>query len=133
MRRGPDKHMVHGMWMTEAEAEERLHRSRITIQQWRYRHRRPNGKPALLVEAWDYYADVNAGRMQQHIGRPPKHKYKGRPAHVTQVAKRLGIPAGTLYSHLHNHRGGLDAAVKYYEAKRQKRAEAEILRIINGE
>ena len=49
MRRGPDKHLVHGTWMTEAEAAEKLGRSRLTVRHWRYTHRRPDGKPALLV------------------------------------------------------------------------------------
>ena len=41
MRRGPDKHLVHGTWMTEAEAAEKLGRSRLTVRHWRYTHRRP--------------------------------------------------------------------------------------------
>ena len=62
-KRQPDRHLVHGEWMTEAEAAERLNRSRRTVRDWRYSHRRADGGPALLVEAWDHYTDVNAGRI----------------------------------------------------------------------
>ena len=130
-RRGPDKHMIHGEWMTEAEAAERLGRSRITVQQWRYKNRRADGRPALLEEAWDHYTDVNAGRIKLHTRMPPKYKLRGRPIHVRKVAEKLGVPVGTLYSHMSIHRCGLDAAVKYYEERARQRAVQEIMAVIN--
>ena len=130
--RGPDRHLVHGVWMTEAEAAEKLGRSRWTVMQWRYRHRREDGKPMLLVEAWDHFTALDKGWIKPQYGRKEKLTLKGRPAYATKVAKKLGIPVGSLYSHMHNHKCGLDGAVRYYEAKRQKKAEQEILRIING-
>lgn len=74
---------------------------------------------------------MNAGLVERYR-KPPKYKLRGRPTTVKQAAERLGIPEGTLYSHLHNHRCGLAAAVAYYERKRQRRAEKEILEIIRG-
>jgi transposase len=119
--------------MTEAEAAERLGRSRRTVRQWRYTHRHADGREALLEEAWDHNTDVNAGRIKLHMGRPTKYKLRGRPVKVRQVAEKLGVPVGTLYSHMHYHRCGLDATVSYYERKRQRQAEKRILEIINGD
>ena len=130
--RGPDKHLVHGVWMTEAEAAEKLGRSRWTVMQCRYRHRREDGKPMLLVEAWDHFEGLNKGWIKPKYGRREKLTLKGRPAYATKVAKKLGMPVNTLYSHMHNHKCGLDATVRYYEQKQKRRAEKEILKIING-
>ena len=128
--RGPDKHMVHGEWMTEAEAAERLGIKRLTIQKWRSIHRRPDGKPGLLVEAWDYYVDVKAGRIKRWMGRPPVvHHVGGRRMTKREVAEELGMPVGTLDSYMHNHRCGLAAAYKHYS---ERQAEKKILEIIRG-
>ena len=133
-KRGPDKHLVHGEWMTEAEAAARLGRSVLTVRQWRYKNRREGGKhPALLVEAWDHYSDLNAGRIKPGNGHSAKmHKVAGRMMTRDQAAEALGIPVGTLDSHMHNHRCGLGAAWRYYTRKRARRAEKRILEIING-
>ena len=48
-----------------------------------------------------------------------------------EVAEALGMPIGTLDSYMHNHRCGLDAAWRYYTRKRERRAEKQILEIIN--
>lgn len=124
--------MVHGEWMTEAEAAERLGRARITIQQWRYKHKHADGSAALLEEAWDYYSDVNAGLIRLHNGQPPKHKLRGRTMPVREAAEMLGIPAGTLYSNMSLYSCELDAAYRYYNEKRQRKAEKKILEIIRG-
>ena len=131
--RGPDKHLVHGEWMTEAEAAERLGIKRLTIKKWRSIHRRPDGKPGLLVEAWDYYVDVKAGRIKRWMGRPPVvHRVGGRRMTKREAAEELEMPVGTLDSYMHNHRCGLAAAHRHYSEKRQRQAEKKILEIIRG-
>ena len=131
--RGPDKHLVHGEWMTEVEAAKRLGRARITIQQWRYRHRHPDGQPALLEEAWDYYVDVRAGRVKRWNGRQTtRHRVDGHMMSRNEAAEALHMPVGTLDSYMHNHRCGLAAAYRHYSEKRQRQAEKKILEIIRG-
>ena len=125
--------MVHGEWMTEAEAAEALGRSVITVRQWRYKHRRPDGKPALLVEAWDHYRAVNAGLIKLHTGQPTvRHRVEGRRMSRNEVAEALHMPVGTLDSYMHNHRCGLDAAYRHYADKQKRKAEQRILEIIRG-
>ena len=124
--------MVHGQWMTEAEAAARLGRSVITVRQWRYKHRREDGKPSLLVEAWDHYADVNAGLIKLHRGRSAKvHRVGGKRMTRNQAAEALGIKVGTLDSYMSIHRCGVAAACAYYERKRRREAEKRILEIID--
>lgn len=129
--RGPDKHLVHGEWMTEVEAAKRLGRARITIQQWRYRHRNPDGQPALLEEAWDYYVDVRAGRVKRWMGRQTiRYRVGGRMMSRNEAAEELEMPVGTLDSYMHNHRCGLDAAWRHYTKKREDAAVKKLLEII---
>lgn len=119
--------------MTEAEAAERLGVNRLTIKKWRYTHRRPDGGPGLLVEAWDYYVDVRAGRLKRWMGRPTvRHRVGGRRMSRNEATEALHMPVGTLDSYMHNHRCGLDAAYKHYSEKRQREAEKKILEIIRG-
>lgn len=133
MSRGPERHLVHGEWMTEAEAGAMVNRSRWTMRRWRYSHRGPDGRPGLLVEAYDFYADLKAGRRRWEAkGRPLKYRINGRPVRIPEIASRLGVPTGTIYSHMTLHRCGLKATIQYYVAKRQREAEKKILEIIRG-
>ena len=131
--RGPDKHLVHGEWMTEAEAAERLGTTRIAVQLWRYRHRQPNGQAALLVEAWDHYAGIRAGRIKRWYGRPTvRHRVDGRMMSREEAAKALRMPVRTLDSYMHNHRCGLDAAYRHYSEKQKRQAVKKLVGIIMG-
>lgn len=164
------RHLVHGEWMTMNAAAEALGVSRRTLDNWRWQHRRADGGPGLLVDAWDHYSALRSGRIKPgpfKLAR--RHRVHGRMMTVAEAAEalsvrpkalrqcmynnglslegawdryaarnaeraataRLGLGKRTLYEYRRYHRCSLAAAVAYYEAKRQKRAEAEILRIIS--
>lgn len=130
---GLAKHMVHGEWMTEVQAAARLGVRRTALRNWRYSHRQPDGKPALLETAWDFYSAVNAGTIKRHPGRPPvMHRVGGKLMTPREAADTTGVKRATLYSTMERHGMSLEAATRYHEEKRTRRAVREIMGIIYG-
>lgn len=127
------KHLVHGEWMTVAEAAERLGLHRVTLERWRTMHRQPDGSRETLVAAWDHYKAVKSGNYRSKMGRKPvKHWVKGRQMTVKQAAEATGVSVQRLYNYTCVHQCSLDAAVRNISKKRQERAERKILKIIRG-
>ena len=62
-------HLVHGEWMTVQEAADRLGVAYKSIDNWRTKHRRKDGRRALLVEYWDWAMRVKRGEAQRRIGK----------------------------------------------------------------
>ncbi|MBR6219507.1 MAG: hypothetical protein IKQ80_02955 [Clostridia bacterium] len=131
--RGPAKHMVHGEWMTVAEAATRLGVKAGTLNAWRYTNRTQDDSPASVETAYGFYSAVNAGQIKRIPGRPPARRLIGgkmmSPMEVAQVA---GVKRSTLYAVMCKHGMDLEQAARYYEGVRTRRAVREIMRIIYG-
>lgn len=122
--RGPVKHMVHGEWMTEAEAAARLGVKPMTLRAWRYANRQADGRPALVETAWDFYSAVNAGRIKRNPGRPPARRLiGGKLMTPMEVAQAAGVKRSTLYAVMCNRGMDLEQAARYYDGVRTRRAE----------
>ena len=127
---GPAKHLVHGEWMTLEEAARRLGRSKATIVNWRSAHRRPDGGTGLLVDCWDHYAALNAGKIKPGKREGKRYYVKGRHITVAEAAGMLGITEKALRVYLSKHKCSLNSAVRYYENRAKDQAVREIMEII---
>ena len=129
-------HCVHGEWMTLDEVSEVLGIKKNTLHNWRWKHRRPDGKQALVEEAYDYFKARAAGEIPETRGkRPVMHRYKGGMASIPEVARRTGIDVHRLYNMMNDHHCGLEEAVKRIDALDKRRQVAwgtrQIMGIIN--
>lgn len=124
-----DVHWVDGRWMTAKECADMLGITTSAIQDWRYAHKRPDGKMPLMSEA---VAAYRTGQVKRGGSRPKYHKVKGREITVKEAADRVGVGITTLRSYMHKRGVSLATAMRYYEAKKQRRAEQAILNILRG-
>ena len=130
------KHCVHGEWMTLSEVAARLGISWKTLHNWRFNHRHPDGRMALVEEAWDFYTKRASGEIPDSRGRAPvKHRFRGELLSVPEVSDRTGIQTNRLYNMMNWHHCDLEAAVKRIDALDRKReinrATRKIMEIIN--
>lgn len=129
------KHCVHGEWMTLKEVCAALGITRDALRKWRQKHRRADGKQALVEEAWDYYTARAAGVIPSTWGRTAaKYPYHGHLATIPEVAERTGIDEKRIRNRMNYYHCRLDTAVKkIMEEDRRKeidRATESIMEII---
>lgn len=130
----PPKHLVHGKWMTVVEAASLLGVRAETLKQWRYTNRQPDGKPARLETAWDFYSAVNAGQIPRRPGRTPKrHRFKGRLMTTREAARAIGVDAQRVWVMVHRYGISTEAALERCEQITIRKAVQKILKIIYGE
>lgn len=121
------RHMVHGRWLSIAQAAEELGVPIGTLKSWRERNRDAAGRLPTLEAAYDCYMH---GRPERG-GRVPKlYCVNGRQLSVAQAAERYKVTPAALYLCMHKHRCSLHTAVRRCRAAKQKRAEKEILKIL---
>lgn len=135
MARKPQKHLIHGEWMTIYEISDRLGVAVGTIRQWRKRHRHRDGSAATMAEAWDWYTGVALGKIR-HRGpstRAREYWVNGRYMTIAEAASQVGVSEEALRSMMYKGRRTLQSAVRHYEHAQKDRAVREILDIIyNG-
>lgn len=129
--RPPEKHYVRGEWITEEEAAVKYGGTKQMYKYWRAKHRQPDGRIGTLAMAVDYYTGVTP-RLPK--GRQPRiHVVHGKPLTLYQAAEKLGCTPARLYQIMWRDHIGLAAAMRKAEQLDRRRAEREILRILNGE
>jgi transposase len=122
------RYMVGGKWMTIRDAAEMLGVTVNAIRMWMYRHRHMDGSQSTLSEAIAAYRD---GRVTRQRGRVAVQYYVGRkPMTIQDAADMLGVSRNCIQLYMHRHRCSLARAVKFYDAKKRKRAEHEIMKIL---
>ena len=122
-----DRHMVDGRWMSIRQAAEMLGVPLSTLQSYLYSHRQPDGRPATLAEAVDAY---RSGAVM-HGGHPPRlHRVGRRMMTQAEAAEMLGIDVNAVRGHMSRNKATLAQSIRYYEAKKQRKAEKDILNIL---
>jgi predicted DNA-binding protein (UPF0251 family) len=122
-----DRHMVDGRWMTVQQAAEMLNRSVYALHGYMYYHRQPDGRPATLAEAVDVY---RSGAVR-HGGHPPRlHRVGRRMMTQAEAAEMLGINVNAVRMHMSKHKATLAQTIKYYETRKRRKAEKDILNIL---
>jgi predicted transcriptional regulator len=122
-----DRHMVDGRWMSIRQAAEMLGVPFSTLQSYLYSHRQPDGRPATLAEAVDAY---RSGAVR-HGGHPSRlHRVGRRMMTQAEAAEMLGVTLNTVRMHMSKHKATLAQTIKYYETRKRRRAEKDILNIL---
>jgi len=127
----PDRHLVHGEWITVQQAAERLGVGVQAIYNWRSIHRRKGGR-ASLEDYWDWAMRWRRGEIKRHPGRSGRTYWvHGRHLTLEQAARRAGVSYKALYSCIQRTGCSVNSAVRHYEERAKQRAVKEILEIIN--
>ena len=125
-------HMVHGEWMTIDEAARRLGLSESTLYHWRWKHRTQDGKPGLLVDAWDFYDARRRGlNPRAYGGKTPKtYRYRGKRMSIKQIAERMGVYRNSIYLCKARHGCTMQEAIDRMDRNLTRRAEKQLVRIL---
>jgi predicted transcriptional regulator len=122
-----DRHMVDGRWMSIRQAAEMLGVPFSTLQSYLYSHRRPDGRPATLAEAVDAY---RSGAVR-HGGHPSRlHRVGRRMMTQAEAAEMLGVTLNAVRKHMSQNKATLAQTIKYYETRKRRKAEKDILNIL---
>ena len=122
-----DRHMVDGRWMTIRQAAEMLGLPVSTLQSYIYQHRQPDGRPVTLAEAVNAY---RSGAIK-HGGRSPNlHRVGRRMITQTEAAEMLGVTLNAVRMYMSQHKATLAQTIKYYETRKRRKAEKDILTIL---
>ena len=123
------RHWVDGRWMTVRQAAEMLGVSRNTLYDWMHGHRRPDGRCALLSDAVEAY---RSGAVKRGGSLPKEHRVGGRTMTTFQAAEKLGVSVNAIRRQMNKRKASLAATIRYYERRKQRKAEKEILEILKG-
>ena len=122
-----DRHMVDGRWMSIRQAAEMLGVTVTALRDYLYSHRQPDGRTATLAEAVEAY---RSGAVR-HGGKAPRpHRVGRRMMTQAEAAEMLGINVNAVRTYMCTHRATLAQTIKYYETRKRRRAEKDILTIL---
>ena len=122
-------YMVDGRWMTLKEISGILGVSIYAIRDYMYSHPRPDGRPMLMQDVVEHYRN---GWVKRGGKEHKQHCVGNRIMTTADAAKQLGITQVLIRRHMSVHKASLAQTIKYYERKKQRKAEREILRILKG-
>ena len=121
----PAVHMVDGRWMTDQEIAKMVRVNVQSIRNYCSTHQ------CLRAEAAQYYKEINAGIRKRYPGaKPLKHKVYGKWMTEYEAAEKYRTKCGTLRAYRYKHGCSLDTAVRGLEARRQRRAERDLMEIL---
>lgn len=119
--------MVDGKWMTVRQAADMLGINLRTMRSWIARHRHEDGTICPLAEAVHAYQE----KQVIHGGSPAKqHRVNGKTMTVPEAADKLGVSLHAIYMHMSRHKASLASTIRYYEKRKLKKAEKDILAIL---
>ena len=119
--------MVDGKWMTVRQAAEMLGVSVTALKDWMYSHKQPDGQPAMLADAVRAYRE----KRVTHGGSPAtEHRVGKQTMTAREAAEKLGVSVNAVRLHMHKHKASLAATIRYYEKRKIKQAEKDILAIL---
>jgi len=121
--------MVDGRWMTVRQASEMLGVPASALHHWRYNHRDAQGRPATLADAVEAYRE---NRVKHGGSERVQHRVGNKTVTVFDAAEKLGVSVNAIRLHMYRHKVGLAATIRYYEQRKLKKAEKNILAILRG-
>ena len=122
-----DRHMIGGRWMTVRQAAEMLGITVTALRDYMWYHRQPDGRPATLAEAVEAY---RSRAVSQGGKAPVQHRVGRKTMTCAEAADMLGVNVQTLRTYMCTHRATLAQTIKYYETKKRRKAEKDILNIL---
>lgn len=126
------RHMVDGKWVTQAEAAAMVGVKVSSLREWRRLHRHPDGSQGTVQEAVDWFRQYKTGERRRYKGsRPRVYMVRGRRITVQQAADKCGVSIHAIRCRMYKGQS-LGQAMKRAEEYKRRRAEREILAILNG-
>jgi predicted transcriptional regulator len=122
-----DRNMIGGRWMTVRQAAEMLGITVTALRDYMWYHRQPDGRPATLAEAVEAYRSREVSRGGK---APVQHRVGRKTMTCAEAADMLGINVNAVRMHMSKHKATLAQTIRYYEAKKQRKAEKDILNIL---
>ena len=123
------RYLIEGQWMTTGQIAGMLGIQTHSLVAWRNRHKRPDGAPASMTEAIEYFRGYQTGERKRHNGeggRPcKKHMVDGRVWTVKDVCEKYGVHRNTVYKTLYTHGKDMARVIEHFEARRRRRREIE--------
>ena len=116
-----NRFMVDGKWMTVQQAADSVGVPRTALRDYMYGH---GATPQEAVAAY------REGRVTHGGRKPILHRVGRRMMTVDEAARRLGVSANAVHLHMRKHGVGLATAIRYYEKRKLRLAEKEILGIL---
>lgn len=128
-----NRHFVEGRWITVADAAEMVGVKQKSIREWRATHRHQDGTPGTLAEAVAYYRQYQTGERTRYHGRKAKvYRVGKRRLTIYEAARECGSTPNALRQSMRKYRRTLGEAMQHAGQVRQRKAELEILRILEG-
>ena len=121
------RYMVDGRWMTIRDAAQMLGVTMQAIYQWRFKRKRPDGSLPSLAEA---VAAYRSGEVRNRGKRGKQHRASGKLMTMREAAEMVGVSYAAMQLYTYKHRCSVAKAVKYYETRKQRKAEKDILNIL---
>lgn len=121
------RYMVDGRWMTIKDVAQMLGVTMRAIYLWRFKRKRPDGSMPSMAEV---VAAYRSGEVKHYGTLPKQHRVGGKMMTMREAAEMVGVSYDAMQLYVYKHRCSVAKAVKYYEAKKQRRAEREILGIL---
>ena len=138
------RYLIEGRWMTTGQIAGMLGIKTHSLVAWRNKHKRPDGTPAPMDAAIEYFRGYQTGERKRHNGeggRPcKKHMVDGRAWTVKDVCERYHVTASSVYTRLQALDHDMWRVLAYYrekerrmravEQRKKAKAERQILRIL---
>ena len=115
------RHMVNGRWMTVRQAAEMLGVTIDSVKDYMYSHKCP------LAEVVAAYREKRVTHGGSH---PVQHRVGNRTMTTFEAAEKLGVSVDAIRLHMYKHKTSLAATIRYYEKRKIKQAEKDILAIL---
>jgi len=121
------RHMIDGRWMTKRQIAEMLGITVGSLKSWIYSHRQPDGSPGSVADAVEAYRahEVKCGGSQA-----VQHKVGYKVMTVADAAEKLGVSQNAIRIHMYRRKASLSATIRYYERRKLKKAEKDIMNIL---
>ena len=121
------RYMVDGRWMTIKDVAQMLGVTKQAIYLWRFKRKRPDGSLPSMAEV---VAAYRSGEVKHYEKQPKQHRVAGKLMTMREAGEMVGVNYSAMQLYVYKHRCSVARAVKYYEAKKRRKAEREILGIL---
>ena len=115
--------MVDGKWLTVRQAAEMLGVTATSIKDYMHRHK------CTLAEAMTAYREK---RVVHGGSKATRHRVGRQMMTAAEAAEALGVSVNAVWLHMYKHKASLAATIRYYERRKVKQAEKDILAILMG-
>ena len=124
------RHMVNGQWMTIRQIADMLGVKPRSLYNYRARHKHPDGSAMSYVELVEAF---QSGKVRHGGRKPIRHRVGRRTMTVYEAARMLGVNANALRIRMYRKKQRLSTVIRYYESKKKRQAEEDIMKILKGE